>query len=148
MLVKVGPGNRNHWDLMTWLLQRKTQYLIRTAVFLGNFILLSGRKSFTLAPHGHTDCYPRMWVEEWWPLQPRHMSAEAYLKSAVSRLFVQQVVQAKVIRKHQSSAFLFLWGEPAVIGGFPSQKASEAERASMLLRRDVMFGSRDRHHIG
>ena len=58
-------------------------------------------------------------------------------KSTATRLFIQHsVAQADSNRKHQSSALLAICeGNPPVIGGFPSQKASTAAYVSMPCRR-------------
>ena len=64
-------------------------------------------------------------VTSQWPLW--------YLKSPASRLLAQTFVQVHMNENIKDPRFWPLWGNPSVTGGFPSQRASNAESVSIWL---------------
>ena len=63
-------------------------------------------------------------------------------KSPASRLFAQPFVQGAHQRKYQSSVLPDLFEEnPPITGGFPSQRASNAENVSIWWRHHAIIAS-------
>ena len=114
-----------------------TVYSLQTGASADVWEFNSWRNQYYL--HDHNPRKPLLnWDNSWVSVGDRQLGGgrrmlpQMLSKSLPTQLFVQWLIQANLKESIKLCTTGPFWGEPPVTGGFPSQRASDAESVSML----------------